>query len=99
MTASEIEMGYLLGVRNTQRAAFPRPTVIFIIIFFIFDRSPELQIFSCSLLVILRRRRSDVYYFPAAGRIIYEGKPAGFKQEAGRVDIKVIKTKSSKAAE
>lgn len=94
MTASKIEMGYLLGVSHvgTHTASCISPTdcgaVIFIIIFFFFfDGSPELQIFSCSPLVILHRRRSDVYYFPAAGRIIYEGKPrrlpAGFKQEAG----------------
>lgn len=56
--------------------------------YYFFDRSPKPQIFSCSPLVILPRRRSDVYYFPAAGRIIYEGKPArlpaAFKQDAGQ---------------
>lgn len=94
MTASKIEMGYLLGVSHvgnthTHTAAFPRLTVtpVIIIIIIFCDRSPKPQIFSCSPLVILRRRRPDVYYFPAAGRIIYEGKPrrlpAALKQEAG----------------
>lgn len=101
--------GLFIGCQSRQKhtasCISPSNSVIFIIIFFIFDRSIELQIFGCSLLVIRRRRRhqSDVYYFPAAGGIIYEGRPrrlpAGFKQEAGWVDIKVIKSKSGKEAQ
>lgn len=54
------------------------------VLFWLFDRSPMPQIFSGSLLVILRRLWRDGCYFPAAGRRIYEGNLLDYLQNPPR---------------
>lgn len=92
VTASKIEMGYLSGVSHVENAHTNTHRWLRCCCYYyyynFFDRYPELQIFSSSPLVIrCHRRRSNVYYFPAARAlaaaaarwIIYEWDSAGFQ--------------------
>lgn len=99
MTASKIEMGYLLGaslVRKPHGELTVALSLLLSFSFFMFDRSSEPQIFSCSTLVVRRRRQSGVYYFPAAGRIIYEGTLSDYPQVSNRKQVETL-LQSSKA--
>lgn len=105
MTASKIEMGYLLGaslVRKLHGELTVALSFLLSFSFFMFDRSPEPQILSCSTLVVLCCRQSGVYYFPAAGRIIYEGTLSDYLQVSNKKQVRdiitVIKGKFRKIA-
>lgn len=77
--------------------------VIFIIIFFFYVwQIAWATNLNCSTLVVLCRRQSGVYYFPAAGRIIYEGTLSDYLQVSNKKQVRdiitVIKGKFRKIA-
>lgn len=75
MTASEIEMGYLLGVSHAGNTHTELHLPISLCYYYYFsDRSAKPQIFSCSPLVIHRAAAAVMAVIsPAAARIIYGG--------------------------
>lgn len=76
MTASEIEMGYLLGVSHAGNTHTELHLPVLLCYYYYFsDRSAKPQIFSCSPLVIHRAAAAAVMAVisPAAARIIYGG--------------------------
>lgn len=78
MTASEIEMGYLLGVSHAGNTHTELHLPVLLCYYYYFsDRSAKPQIFSCSPLVIHRAAAAAAAVMavisPAAARIIYGG--------------------------
>lgn len=109
MTASEIEMGYLLGVSHAGNTHTELHLPVLLCYYYYFsDRSAKPQIFSCSPLVIHRaaaaRRRRDGCYFPSSSSDNLWGKPGDVylqlpnRMQVG-VHIKVIKTKFPKVTQ
>lgn len=103
MTASEIEMGYLLGVSHARNTHTELHLPVSLCYYYYFsDRSAKPQIFSCSPLVI--RRHRDGCYFPSSSSDNLWGEPGDVYLQLPnrmqvRVHIKVIKTKFPKVTQ